>query len=686
MAQPVAIDTETALIRPAQMAPRLVCLTAKRRGAAPTLHIADGAKAQLDEVFRAGDVLVGHNVAFDLGVACAAHPSLIAPVFGAYEADRIADTMIRQWLLDTAAGKYRGHIDEKGRWKGRGYSLEELAWRCAGIRLKKTGFRLFYGLFDGVPVDRWDAHAIDVQARASAYLDGEPDAELDEARALIGEKRWRAELDGLIAADPSEARTYALADAEATLAIYEAQEQHRRYLEDQHRQAYAYWVLHLSSCWGLRTDGPAVEALRADIEAHYRELEAELMAVGLVRQDGTRDTKRAKRIMVEVCRRDGLEIRRTDGHVGDGAKCKDIDGQPLPAGDAACAEHVCLDADACNATEDPILVAYAELTTDKKILSNDIEALLKGTTLPVHPSYGFAETGRTTCRGPNIQNQSKREGIRECFVPRPGKVFAQCDYPQLELYTLAQCCVSWLGQSKLAEALNAGVDPHLKFAARVAGVEYAQAEALLDADDERINTLRKFGKVFNFGKPGGLGIPKLVTYAKKVFKLDLSEAYARELNAEWYATWPEMLHYFARVNALCDTPDGKAVVETLFTRRVRGGASYCAACNNGFQALGSDCAKSACRNIGRRLYVEQGSALYGSRLVAFVHDEFIVETDDGDRAHDAAYALAEAMSEGANVYLPDVPIPVERLKPVLMRRWSKRAKQVFKEGRLIAWQ
>lgn len=667
------------------MAPGLACLTVASRGASPTLHDSAAAKCVIELILSGHDIIVGHNVAYDMAVLCAAFPELVPSVFAAYEANRVTDTMIRQQLLDIAQGRFRGYLDEDGRWRKRGYSLEELAYRCAGLRLKKAGHRLFYALFVGLSACNWDKKAREIQVRAIAYRDGAPDAEFESIRAVIGDKKWRAELDGLIEAQPEEARTYALEDAAATLAIYEAQEAHARYLDDQYRQTYAYFVLHLASVWGMRTDGPAVDKLRQEIEAHYLELEAELKEVGLVRQDGTRDTKRAKRIMYEVCRRDGLDIRRTDGHTGDGAKCKALDGTPLPPGDANCAEHICLDADACNATEDPTLVAYAELTTDKKILSNDIEALKKGTELPVHPGYGLAETGRTTCRGPNIQNQSKREGIRECFIPRPGKVFAQCDYPQLELYTLAQCCMSWLGTSKLAEALNSGVDPHLMFAARVAGTTYPQAEALLAAGDKRIKRFRNFGKVFNFGKPGGLGIPKLTIYAKKVFKLDLTEDYARELNAEWYATWPEMPHYFARVNALCDTPDGKAVVETLFTKRIRGGASYCAACNNGFQALGSDCAKSACRNIGHRLYANQGSALFGSRLVAFVHDEFIVETNDGPNAHDAAYELAQAMSEGANVYLPDVPIPVSRLKPVLMRRWSKDAPQMFDEkGRLIA--
>jgi DNA polymerase-1 len=680
------------------MAPTLACLTQASRGKEPALYDTATAKSTLDGILSGADIIVGHNVAYDLAVACAEFPGLVVPVFEAYEAERVTDTMIRQQLLDIAAGQFRGYLDEERLWHPRGYSLEEVAYRCAGLRLKKTGFRLFYHFFRGLSVSNWDNRAREIQSRAAEYRDGAHDPEFADLRAIIGEKKWRAELDGLIAADPSEARTYALEDARATLAVYEAQEQHAKYMRDQFRQTYSYFVLHLSSVWGLRTNGEAVDALRVQIEEHYKQREGELIAAGLVKPKGTRDTKAAKRHMIEVCKAKGLPLRRTKGHSGDSAKCKGPDG-PCAARAEECIEHVDLSRDACEATEDELLVAYAELSTDKKVLSNDIEALKKGVTLPVHPSYGLAETGRTTCRGPNIQNQSKREGIRECFVPRPGKLFVQCDYPQLELYTLAQCCVSWLGFSKLAEAINAGLDPHLMFAARVAGIPYEEALARYQAGDKTIKRFRDFGKVNNFGRPGGLGDKRLVEYAKKVYKLDLRDprdpnkdpvVYAGELGAEWHQTWPEMEYYFDRVNALCsfEDPDGRRYgnVETLFTQRIRGRAYYNAACNNGFQALGSDCAKSAARNIGKRLYASQGHPLFGARLVAFVHDEFILEAEDGPQAHDVAQALAQAMSDGANVYLPDVPIPVSRLKPVLMKRWSKNAEQRFDEqGRLTAW-
>lgn len=668
------------------MAPTLVCVTVQTSGK-PDIRDANSARVLLAGLLKSDVLIVGHNVAYDLAVVCEAFPELRSAVFDAYASDRVADTMIRQQLLDIAAGTYRGRLGDKGKWIVHRYGLEDIARRCAGLVLKKTGFRLFYSFFRDVPIDRWDAHARALQIRAAAYREGAEDAAFDRARRIIGEAKWHDELEGLIAAAPQEARTYALDDVAATFAVYMAQEKHVALLHDQYRQTRAAFWLHLASAWGLRTDGVGVDRLREETQAQYDDVFADLLASALVRPDGRRDTKAAKRLMVEVCQRDNLPLRRTDAHEGDQAKCKGADGAPLPAGHQACVEHICLDADACTATGDETLTAYAELSTLKKVLSNDVEALSKGTHLPVHPSYGLAETGRTTCRGPNIQNLRRKAGIREAFVPRPGKVFAQADYPQLELYTLAQCCVSWLGRSKLADALNGGLDPHLWVAAHIVGTSYDEAAKRLERADEEIDAARQTAKVANFGFPGGLGIAKLVVFAKKTYRVDLSEARAKALKEQWFAAWPEMPHYFARINALCDTADGRARVETLFTKRVRGGASYCAACNNGFQALGSDCAKNAGFLISRALYVDQGSPLFNSRLVAFVHDEFIVETEDSPRAHDAATELARLMCEGANVYLPDVPIKTSKLKPLLMRRWSKRAKPAFdSQGRLVPWQ
>jgi DNA polymerase I-like protein with 3'-5' exonuclease and polymerase domains len=274
--------------------------------------------------------------------------------------------------------------------------------------------------------------------------------------------------------------------------------------------------------------------------------------------------------------------------------------------------------------------------------------------------------------------------IRACFVPRPGHVFAVADYNALELHTLAQACVTLLGKSELANALNKGIDPHTVVAANILNITYDEAKAMKDSTHERhgeFTNARQTAKVANFGIPGGLGAAKLVMYARKTYKVILTEREAYKLKDNFLRTWPEMHEYFAYVGNLCDAENPQ--IEQLFVERVRGGINYCAACNGFFQGLGADCAKEAMWQVARAQYATPASPLYGSRTAAFVHDELLVETKDDPTAHDVATELSRVMVSAASKYLPDVKPKAEAY---LMRYWSKSAQPIYDENkRLVPW-
>jgi len=56
----------------------------------------------------------------------------------------------------------------------------------------------------------------------------------------------------------------------------------------------------------------------------------------------------------------------------------------------------------------------------------------------LHPSFFIHGTvsGRLACRNPNLQNQP-RQGVKDIFIPKPGHIFVQCDYSQVELRVIA---------------------------------------------------------------------------------------------------------------------------------------------------------------------------------------------------------------------------------------------------------
>jgi len=304
--------------------------------------------------------------------------------------------------------------------------------------------------------------------------------------------------------------------------------------------------------------------------------------------------------------------------------------------------------------------------------------------------------------------------------PSRALVYASADYDGLELRTMAQACLLLVGESRLAQVLNDGRDPHLEMAAKMLGITYDDAKAGRKdpARKAAIDQARQAAKVANFGFPGGLGAEKLVLFARKAYKVMLSVdgegglPSAKELKKTWLATFPEFRKYFAAINTMIDERTGYATFAHFMSGRIRGNAHYCAACNSFFQGLGADATGNAAFLISEACYVptpchrcdgsgygppEAGwapcptcagsgvSPLYGTRMVNYVHDEFILECPE-ERGHEVAHELVRLMVEGAAPYLPDVPA---RAEPKLMRFWSKDAEQVWEgsgeQRRLVPW-
>lgn len=640
----VAWDTETELIAPGNLAPRMVCLTSCQDGEDPQLFLAEEGCERLGEWLCDRDVmLVGQNVAYDVAVAFRQCPDLVEPFFDAYNQSRVDDTLIREQLLLIAEGKLKGwpsfrESKSGGKecvWVRPRLDLQGLVKRYAGWDMPKDDtWRLRYKELLGVPLRDW----------------------------------------------PEDAKRYALNDAKGTYQVWKAQETAQEYIPDRFQQArYALWK-HLCSCRGLITDPRAVLRFKYATEEELESLEEHLIAAGLVRPGGTRNMKAAQEYMRKVCEEQGIVLRKTP------------------------AEGVALDADACEATDDQLLMDYANYSTLKAALSKDVPMLAAGTSKPVHTSFGMAESGRTTSRSNkalgagtgNLQNlrrgakQRKGESkedfearkhasgdVRECFIPRPGYTFIQADYPGLELRTLGQVCVTLFGRSKLAEALNEGKDPHAIVASTILHQPYEWVIANKKLPE--VDNARQTGKVANFGFPGGLGAAKLVLFARKSYRVNITEGEARNLKQVWLATYPEMEMFFDHVNRI-----GDRVIQ-LFSNRIRGGCTYCSACNTYFQGLGADASQHAGWLLTQACFLGDGP-LRGSRMVNYIHDEFHIETPLGPCAHDAAMQTSQLMMQGANVYLPDVPYKDGEIEPLLMSRWSKAARPVKDEaGRLVPW-
>lgn len=110
------------------------------------------------------------------------------------------------------------------------------------------------------------------------------------------------------------------------------------------------------------------------------------------------------------------------------------------------------------------------------------------------------------------------------------------------------------------------------------------------------------------------------------------------------------------------------------TGRVRGRVSYSQARNTPFQGLAADGGKLAVYRLFRE----------GFRVVAFIHDEILVELPDRGGYVDLSdvHAVERIMIEEMESVVPGVPIGVES---TVSDRWSKSARLIVEGGRVIPW-
>lgn len=652
----VALDCETWLIEPGLAAPPLICV--QWRGNAfeynrPAILHRDRAKEVVEAFLRGNCILVGHNVAYDMAVICAQWPDLIPLVFDKYDRNQVTDTMIRDQLIQVAEGEFRSWVTRDGEIMPVNYTLADCTRRRLQRNLKKEGFRMFYRIFDAVPnIDDWDKVAAGFQRhvrdgfRPPWFAEGGVDDD---------------DIAGLLAADPSEARTYALEDGNTTLDLYEAQEHWVKLFDDQYRQARAAFALRLITCWGFYTDTESVDKLEAALNGELDDLKDTLIAAGLIRSNGTADTKAAMAAMEEACREENIPVGRTKGG------------------------KVSLSAESCaRFDDDSIIGQYSRFLTVRKTLTNDIKMLRAGCDVPVQSQYGTTDSFRTRATKPNVQAINRGAGIREAFRPRPGFVFIQSDFEMEELHTLAQWCLVHLGKSELAKALNAGKDVHTMMACSLLKIPYEEGMARKKAGDKVLKEYRQRAKPINFGYPGGLGIQKFRRFAKLQYNVDMTDDEARMAKELWLQMWPEMLDFFQMAAQATANPAGVGDEWSLYSNRLHGNNRYSVVCNGRFQRLAADASKAALWAVTRAQFTQPESPLYGTRSVAFIHDEIIAECEEGPRMSAAARELGRVMCEAGSVFTPDVPL---RAVPLIMRVWSKNAEPVYdEEGNLIPWE
>jgi len=630
-------DFETCPIQPYVQAPPIVCMSYVIDDGKPeVLHTRDSKMWRvLWSAISSDAVMVAHNAPFEFSCILAVQPGWRDALFAKLDRDQIVCTEIRDRLI---------HIGHHGGLK-REYGLDACmaTW---GLTPPDKGewWRANYGLLVNTPVELWTSEAYD-------YSLGD---------TCIRELFWAQDKVG------------------------------PEYLVDQFHQTRAYVALKMMSCWGIQTDPEAAQKLVEDTKLELAQDQELLAATGLLwpkKEKGvwrlSRDTGTAAEYLTKAYEALGRDVPR--GEVTEKAALK---GQTLG--------NIKLDEDACVASQDDLLLAYTRYGQANTLLNK-----AKRLTKPIlQPSFvPILATGRTACRqgddpkpgepwmawGTQVQNPPRKAGVRECMVARPGHCLLSIDFDTCELRTHAQVNFWEFGFSDMMEVLHdPSRDVHAEQGAMIADVSSDVMYGWKKDKDPRYKHYRQMGKMVVFGAPGGLGPDSMVDYAWSSFGERITRETAEQLLWAWKRRWREMPLYLEWVSSLVGKRGSRIQIKHFQSNRLRGQTGFCDTANSFFQGLAADAAKRGICAVCRAIYTAKpGDLAYGCRVVAYIHDEILVEVPM-ELMHERAHYLRDLFVSAAQVLLPDVRLTAS---PSAMYRWTKAASDpVYVDGKLICWE
>lgn len=656
--------------------PPIVCASIQIDGELPYLvKGGDAAVVEFCKLLKRGCEVGGANFTFDLGCLVAHEPALLPKVYKALDEGRLHDVQLLERLHDNARGCLEKDVLTGAPFH---YSLADLEKRHFGrdrSAEKENGWRMRYAELDAVPLVAW----------------------------------------------PAEARNYPLDDAKGTLDLLKGQlAEGRQNVQCEAQEMRAAWAMRLQSIRGIRTDAAAVKAFVEEVEAEHVRSRRQFLEVGFIAKRKPRGGKdpEVPEGVDHVQKRDdgpqGIWIEQPYVYVAKKAPLQErvtaaYGGNPplTEKGGVSCDRDTLLD------SGDELLEDYGHSTENEKLRTTYADVLRQGAEAPIHVSYNSLLTsGRCSCRKPNLQNLPRGGKVRECFCPRQGFLFLSTDYAALEMVTLAQVCFTLFGTSAMRDSINADEDQHVRLAARVMGIDYAEGMRLKAAGDTTLKRIRQAMKEVNFGIPGGMGPPKLVLRARhNKIRLCVSAGEAELCGSSgktstyrgrqitptcvdclrlavkyrdlFFEEWPEVKRYHELTAQASES--GEPLESMSAGGMLRLEKEFGAASNHFFQNLAAVGAKDALQAV-TRAYLDPTvkSSLYGKgATVLFVHDEIISEVYEKE-AHECAMEQSRLMVEVMQRHVPDVAV---KCPPALARRWFKGMEAVYdKAGRLIPWE
>jgi DNA polymerase I-like protein with 3'-5' exonuclease and polymerase domains len=239
-----------------------------------------------------------------------------------------------------------------------------------------------------------------------------------------------------------------------------------------------------------------------------------------------------------------------------------------------------------------------------------------------------AQTGRTSCSEPNLQQLPHETRARASIRPRDGRVFVRADYSQLQIVIAA-----WLsGDKNMQRILNTpGGDIH-------------------EATAQAVGCSRQQAKAINFGFLFGAGAD---TFRREQRKngIVLTQEQAAAYRNTFMKTYPGIRRWHrslgewnTEAEVIDDTGSGRRR-SRIFSNNIKANTPIQMAEAHGF------------KRALIALHADRG-AVPTARLVMMVHDEIIAECDYADR-HQVAQWMHQHMVNAMQPLVDGVTVEVE---------------------------
>lgn len=255
-----------------------------------------------------------------------------------------------------------------------------------------------------------------------------------------------------------------------------------------------------------------------------------------------------------------------------------------------------------------------------------------------------ADTGRMSCRNPNLQQVPRDKGFRAAAEAPEGWSFVVCDFGQMELRLAAAIS----GDARMIRAFKDGEDLHTITAAAIYG------QAVEDAAE--MKQRRQVSKSANFGLLFGSGAKGLRNYAGAMgITMDIEEA--NKIRNTFRDTYTGITAWQMRNAADADRTYGDMHTEVRIPvsglRRFLPGEynRLTTRCNTPVQGAGAAVLKVALASLWTELCAVGEDV---ARLAAVVHDEVVLLVREG-LEKEWCQRLSGVMEAAESLWLGDIP-------------------------------